>query len=136
VSPEALAKRDYLFLFALKLQSFGWRATFFPLEYVGMQRPSRAKGVPRSLGEGGSLGVRPSQPKRPVRRSRRRDYHEICLSSPKPFRPNSTLCRRHHQPSGTPPGTQRWCFFAHIQIPPLEGCCVFMLSRRPASHGV
>ena len=64
------------------------------------------------------------------------NHHEVCLSSPKPFRPSSTLCRPHHQPYGAPPGTQRWRFFTHIQIPPLEGCYVSLFSGRAPRCGV
>ena len=74
VSPEALAKGDYLFLFALKLQSFGWRATFFPLEYVGMQRPSRAKvspeASPEALAKGEALASGLRSRRRLLRRNR------------------------------------------------------------------
>jgi hypothetical protein len=49
VSPEALAKGDYLFVIALKPPELRVASHFFPLGYIGMQRPSRAKGVPRSL---------------------------------------------------------------------------------------
>jgi hypothetical protein len=74
----------------------------------------RAKGVPRSvpqsLGEGGLSFYGRSETSRASggkpssghdisgcnTYQERRD--EVCLSSPKPFRPNATVCRRYKQP--------------------------------------